>query len=54
MNIDKATASHFMNLDAINLFQKFPHFAQCGQTVAGVRVWSFRAMHGADEASTFT
>ena len=32
----------------------FSHFAQRGQTVAGVRDWPFKAMHGAGPASTFT
>ncbi len=31
----------------------FSHFAQRGQTVAGVRVWPFKAMHGVDTTSTF-
>jgi hypothetical protein len=46
---------HFICLDLHRPFAySFSHFAQRGQTVAGVRAWPFNAMHGAGPAATFT
>ena len=49
-----ATSAVRRSCSPYKTIHNFSHFAQRGQTVAGVRVWPFKAMHGAGPASTFT